>query len=166
MRHFRRMFRTATVTTALLLLFGCQDDLVHTPLFMGADIPLAVTATQLGQDFSFTASGAITDHGLVEGSRIVGQGELEWNGYRVLHGMKGDVSISVKDLVTSGGPFSAEGTYTIVGGTGRYATVRGCGLYRSNVDSEGRLHETYEGCCDGKFSPAEPAQERPGIDPQ
>ena len=90
-RHYRRMFRTATVATALLLLSGCQDDLVHTPLFTGADIPLAVTTSQLGQDYVFNASGAITDHGRVEGTRIVGHEGLEWSGYRVLHGRKGDV---------------------------------------------------------------------------
>ncbi len=161
-----RAFLAAAVAAVTLLLMGCFDDPAHTSLYQSDEIPLSVETWQQGTATLFEATGAISDHGDVDGNAIVlGEGAV-WAGHRILHGLKGDVSITVEAYASTVEGIIAEGTYLVVGGTGRYSGVSGAGKYSARRDATGRIVETYCGCCNGRFEPAGQVRERPLTDPQ
>lgn len=164
-RLFCRRLCMATLVAGCFSLMGCFDDPAHVDLYLSDEVPLTVETWKSGPLTHFDATGAITDHGAVEGNAIVDLEDVPWSGFRILHGVSGDVRISVQATRSDREGILAEGTYTIVSGTGRYASVQGCGTFCARRGEDGSVTETFCGCCNNRFEPVGSAPPRTTPDP-
>lgn len=138
----------AILVAVLLTVVGCDPPI--DPGYHG-EVDLTVDVMDNGQQMTvFTAHGAIMDEGLVEGV-VPDAANGMWSGYRVLQGGKGEVYLDVDAVANPGNGNLAEGTFTIRSGTGTYEGIEGSGKYTAFKDPNGRLIESFCGCCDRRY---------------
>lgn len=98
---------------------------------------------------AFLATGAIEDTGIVEGEPLPWNpepvGPESWSGRRILRGAKGNIWLFVDAELAMRGSLLAEGTYTVLYGSGAYADFGGDGEFNATVDEKGDLEEIFLG---------------------
>ncbi len=157
----------ALAMSAFLLMFmvmGCDQA----PGLRGPDedeVQLTIDDRNDGAGKVFEASfrGMISgeliadDEGTFEGPEFPDfdlEFRAEWKGYRIFKGAEGWVYVHV---AANPSPENnegkvAEGTWTIMSGTGKYAGIEGTGKYVAKRDFNGGVKENFCGCCNGIFN--------------
>ncbi|RME01669.1 MAG: hypothetical protein D6814_01050 [Calditrichaeota bacterium] len=136
---------------ASFLIFGCDKNSPAEPeKMLKIEFTLNFTGPTTAAG-TFTATGAFAETGTAEETfEMVGPQNAPTGvkGEKTLKGKNGNITLSFDAQLTSQSQTSAvaEGTFTITGGTGGYASLSGTGKTSVTVDfAAGTLVGSYEG---------------------
>lgn len=152
----RRAMTAAMILSLVWLTTGCTENGWSPREVEDIQLNIAIQEHGEGNPLQFelvlVEDYEYVDRGVVEGNPLQFGGRPEWPGFRILQGEHGTVIVEVHATPETTNGKVAEGTWTIRGGTGRYADLKGAGKFVAKSDGNGGFAESLSGGCNRMFN--------------